>query len=70
MERKRTSKKQFKIYVDYIKSHKILLTGKLSPSNNPEDMEVLWKNLTEELNSCGDGPLRDTNGWKKVSKMA
>ncbi|XP_074035337.1 uncharacterized protein isoform X2 [Leptinotarsa decemlineata] len=66
MERKRTSKKQFKIYIDYIKSHKILLTGKWSPSNNPEDMEALWRNLTQELNSCGDGPIRDTNGWKKV----
>nr|XP_023025400.1 uncharacterized protein LOC111513426 isoform X3 [Leptinotarsa decemlineata] len=38
MERKKTSKKQFTIYVDYIKSHKILLTGTWSPSNNPEDV--------------------------------
>ncbi|KAJ8912766.1 hypothetical protein NQ315_016723, partial [Exocentrus adspersus] len=66
MERKRTSKKQFLIYIQYLRENKILITGKLSPSNNPEDLEKLWNNLTEELNACGDGPVRDMHSWKKV----
>ncbi|CAG9767835.1 unnamed protein product [Ceutorhynchus assimilis] len=66
MEKKRTSKKQFKIYTDYLKTNKILLTGKLSPSTNPEDLEAVWRSLVQELNSCGDGPIRDIVAWKKV----
>ncbi|CAG9759321.1 unnamed protein product [Ceutorhynchus assimilis] len=66
MEKKRTSKKQFGLYIKFVKENPVLITGKLQPSGNPKDLEVLWDELSKVLNSCGDGPIRETASWKKV----
>ncbi|KAF5276397.1 hypothetical protein FQR65_LT16345 [Abscondita terminalis] len=64
--KKRTSKKQFLIYLKYLKENEILLTGKLVPSMAPDTLKSVWDNLCLELNSCGDGPTRTPESWKKV----
>ncbi|CAG9773272.1 unnamed protein product [Ceutorhynchus assimilis] len=67
MEKKRTTKTQFKIYLSFLRENPVLLTGKLNPSTtNPEDIIKAWEKLTTTLNSCKDGPMRDTASWKKA----
>ncbi|XP_031353383.1 uncharacterized protein LOC116178413 [Photinus pyralis] len=66
MNRKKTSKSQFKIYLSYLKRHDILITGKLTPSTNTEGLKQIWNEMVANLNSCGDGPVRNIEGWKKV----
>lgn len=63
---KRTSKKQFQIYVKYLENNEKLRTGKLTPSDDPKNISNIWECMTAELNATGDGPKRNTQEWKKV----
>ncbi|CAH1114780.1 unnamed protein product [Psylliodes chrysocephalus] len=65
-KRKRTSKKQFEIYVQYIKEHNVLKTGKMTPGIIPKDIENIWDQMCTDLNAVGDGPTRPATEWKKV----
>ncbi|KAF5279254.1 hypothetical protein FQR65_LT15459 [Abscondita terminalis] len=66
LKKPRTSKAQFSIYLEYLKKHPILITGKLTPTTGPENILKIWSELKDALNSCGDGPVKDIDGWKKV----
>lgn len=66
-KKKRTSKNQQAIYLKALVEHSVLITGKLTPLMDPADLEILWDQVTEDLNSCGDGPLRTAGEWRKVS---
>lgn len=68
MERKkRTSRKQFEIYLNYLQNHERLRSGKLTPSDDPKDLIKIWDSLTVALNATGEGPTRESQEWKKVS---
>lgn len=64
--KKRTTKAQFGIYLNYLSSHDILRTQKMTPNCGPEIVDALWEELQGSLNSCGDGPVRTVQEWKKV----
>ncbi|KAB0805456.1 hypothetical protein PPYR_02426 [Photinus pyralis] len=66
MAKKRTTKEQFEIYVRTLENNKLFVTGRLKPGMNPEILQELWTSLVDELNSCGSGPVRTVEGWKKV----
>ncbi|KAB0802360.1 hypothetical protein PPYR_04546 [Photinus pyralis] len=66
VKRPRTTKSLFSIYVEYLERNSVLRTGKLSPNLGAEDVQNLWVKLSQALNACGDGPTRDSDGWKKV----
>lgn len=68
-KKKRTSKTQFKVYVNYLEKYDILKTGKLNPWDDPKIISALWENMTVELNATGDGPTRSSHDWKKVGKL-
>ncbi|KAG5862239.1 hypothetical protein JTB14_018433 [Gonioctena quinquepunctata] len=44
----------------------LMVHGKLQAYNSPDDLKNLWKALITSLNSCGDGPIRTLQEWKKV----
>ncbi|XP_031351066.1 uncharacterized protein LOC116176574 isoform X2 [Photinus pyralis] len=64
--KKRTSKEQFDIYVRNLEKNRLLVTGRLTPGMNIETLQQLWSSLAEELNSCGSGPIRKVESWKKI----
>ena len=52
--------------LDLMSENKILITGKLNPSEGTEKLKSLWEELTILLNSAGYGPAKSVEGWKKV----
>lgn len=66
MNRKRTSKSQLNIYIDYLEKYPILVNGKFSPANSLMDITQIWESMVNKMNACGDGPVRTVVEWKKV----
>lgn len=61
----RTTKKQIEIIVEFLQTNNILLKGKLEPKEIAIAKQK-WHEMSELLNSCGQGPIKTTEQWKKV----
>ncbi|XP_020716956.1 uncharacterized protein LOC105665344 [Ceratitis capitata] len=60
----RATHEQLEVYVAFCQAHPDIATRKKS-SKPPQQIQDLWKQLTEELNSCR-GPTRSTAKWKET----
>lgn len=58
---------QKRLLLDFIKEHGNLNTGKFSIEFTHKTAELLWKNLTEILNSVPNGTSKEWRQWRKVS---
>lgn len=61
----RCTSDQYKLMVDYIENHRIMIKGKLSTSENQE-VEKYWQELTLMLNDT-KGAEKTWIEWKRVS---
>lgn len=66
VSKKKVSKKQLQIYVEYFEKNEFLRTGKLVPGMSPNASSELWQEITAILNNCGDGAVRELERWKTV----
>lgn len=66
MARKKISKSQQQIYIDFINQNVEIKSGKITPIVTPEVIQTLWNDLKNLLNATGDGAVKDVDGWKKV----
>ncbi|KAF7285721.1 hypothetical protein GWI33_010141 [Rhynchophorus ferrugineus] len=62
---KKTARKQFEIYLQYVKRYRILKMGWAVQREYPSELSNIWQDMTIKLNDC-EGPIRDTSHWKKV----
>uniref|UniRef100_A0A1Y1LJ84 Regulatory protein zeste n=1 Tax=Photinus pyralis TaxID=7054 RepID=A0A1Y1LJ84_PHOPY len=62
----KTSCEQYEIYLEYIRKHDVLITGKLSPGMSPNVIKELWDEMVVQLNNVGTGPSRTVDNWRKA----
>ncbi|XP_030750596.1 uncharacterized protein LOC115878282 [Sitophilus oryzae] len=62
---KKTARKQFEIYLQYIRRYAILKMGWAVQREYTSELSNIWHDMTMKLNDC-EGPIRDTSHWKKV----
>lgn len=57
---------QLRIMLDFMTSHKADLAGKFRRGKGIQHRQKLWNQLTDILNSVGDGPQKSMEQWKMV----
>lgn len=65
--KKRTSTNQYMMYIEMMEKDPIFATGRVPRDYDTNYLSRKWKELSDKLNECGNGPTLTSEEWRKVS---
>lgn len=68
VSRRRVTYGQLEQLWEFLNKNKAIATGYNKTSQAREFAKNMWENIAQNLNSHGNGAVKDWKGWCKVSK--
>lgn len=66
--KKRTSTNQYMMYIELMEKDPIFATGRVPRDYDQNYLQRKWKELSEKLNACNNGPTLTSEEWRKVGR--
>ncbi|XP_058981995.1 uncharacterized protein LOC131803979 [Musca domestica] len=63
--KKRTSTNQYMMYIEMMEKDPIFATGRVPRDYDPNYLSRKWKELSDKLNGCSNGPTLTSEEWRK-----
>uniref|UniRef100_A0A1B0AAN9 Regulatory protein zeste n=1 Tax=Glossina pallidipes TaxID=7398 RepID=A0A1B0AAN9_GLOPL len=63
--KKRTSTNQYILYIEMMEKDAVFASGRIPRDYDPNYLHRKWKELSDKLNSCSNGPTLTAEEWRK-----
>lgn len=64
--KKRTSTNQYMLYIEMMEKDTVFASGRIPRDYDANYLHRKWRELSDKLNSCNNGPTLTAEEWRKV----
>lgn len=65
--KKRTSTNQYMLYIEMMEKDTVFASGRIPREFDANYLHRKWRELSDKLNSCNNGPTLTAEEWRKVT---